>query len=332
METFAYGRAESADAAIAALVSRPDATYLAGGTTLLDLMKLGVSAPGAVVDVTRLPAGQVSELEGGGLRLGALTRNSDVAEDARVRARYPFLAEAILSGASPQLRHMATTGGNLLQRTRCAYFRDVHSPCNKRDPGTGCSAMEGHHRSHAILGTSESCIATNASDMLVALVALDAVVVLRGAQGERRVPLGAFYQLPGDTPHRETVLSHGELITAVDLPPLPFAEGSRYMKVRDRASYEFALTSAAVALDVRAGSILAARVALGGVGTIPWRALEAEKVLAGAPATMETFERAAQAELAAARPRRDNRFKVELARRTLVRALSEVALAKGGHA
>ncbi|MBO9540580.1 xanthine dehydrogenase family protein subunit M [bacterium] len=331
MQTFAYGRATTADVALATLAEQPRGAFLAGGTSLLDLMKLGVETPDVLIDISRLAETALLD-QRGGMRLGALARNSDVAADARVQARYPMLAEAILSGASPQLRHMATLGGNLLQRTRCLYFRDTHAPCGKRTPGESCSAKEGTHRSHAILGTSEACFATHPSDMAVALVALEAIIVVRGPQGERRIPIDEFYLQPGATPHRETVLAHGEFIVALELPALSFGEGSRYLKVRDRATYEFALASAAVALDVQDGRIHQARVALGGVGTVPWRARAAEAALTGAPATTEAFERAAQAELASASPRRDNRFKVALARKTLVRALSEVAASKGGRA
>jgi xanthine dehydrogenase YagS FAD-binding subunit len=324
MNNFAYGRASSAESAVATVAARPRVTFLAGGTSLLDLMKLDVESPEALVDLTGIPEAGIVEVDGG-VRIGALTRNSEVAASHLIRERFPLLAEAIASGASPQLRHMATVGGNLLQRTRCAYFRDVLAPCNKRTPGAGCSALDGHHRTHAILGTSDACIATHPSDMAVALTALDATVVVQGREGDRRIPIRDFYHLPGDTPHVETVLAHGELITAVEVPLLSFAAGSRYLKVRDRATYEFALASAAVALEVRDGVVRAARVALGGVATVPWRALAAERVLTGAACNRETFERAARAELEAARPRRDNGFKVELCRRTLVRALEEVA-------
>ncbi|HBN09112.1 MAG TPA: molybdopterin dehydrogenase [Cyanobacteria bacterium UBA8530] len=329
MKNFLYGRASSTRAAVDFLSNRKNAFFLAGGTNLLDHLKLGVEYAEVLLDIEDLPERELTDLEEGGLRLGALALNSEVAADARVKSNFPMLAEAILSGASPQLRNMATIGGNLLQRTRCSFFRDIHAPCNKRNPGSGCAALEGAHRNHAILGTSEDCFATHPSDMDVALAALDAVLVIRGVTGERRLPLESFYLLPGDTPWRETALAHGEMITAVELPP-PFFVHSIYLKVRERASFEFALAAAAVALEVREGMILAARVALGGVGTVPWRAREAERLLVGAFATPEAFEVAAEAELAAALPHRDNFFKVELARRTLVRALSEVAEKWGG--
>jgi xanthine dehydrogenase YagS FAD-binding subunit len=305
--------------------------YLAGGTTLLDLMKLGVEQPALVVDVNGLASGDaslahVTELPGGALRLGGLARMSDVAWDARVRERYPFVSQSLLLAASGQLRNMATMGGNILQRTRCPYFRDTATACNKREPGTGCSALHGINRTHAILGTSEHCIATHPSDLAVALVALDATVRVRGASGaERTIQFTHFHVLPDAHPERETVLEHGDLITAIDLPGLPFARHSLYLKVRDRASYAFALAAVAVALDVQDGTIRNARVALGGVGTKPWRSLEAEHALAGKPATRESFVAAANAALAGAHPREQNAFKVELAKRTLVRALTEVA-------
>jgi xanthine dehydrogenase YagS FAD-binding subunit len=272
----------------------------------------------------------VGDLPGGGLRLGALARMSDVAWDRRVAERYPVVSQALLAGASGQLRNMATMGGNVLQRTRCWYFRDTAMPCNKREPGSGCSAIRGINRIHAILGTSEQCIATHPSDLAVALAALDATVRVRGggagaATTERTIPFTAFHVLPGAHPERETVLGQGELITAIDLPALPFAARSLYLKVRDRASYAFALASAAVALDLNGGTIRGARVALGGVGTKPWRSPEAERALVGRPANEATFRAAADAALRGAVPRRDNAFKLELAKRTLVRALTEVS-------
>ena len=258
------------------------------------------------------------------MRIGALVRNSDLAADRTIRSRYPLLAQAVLAGASGQLRNLATTGGNLLQRTRCVYFQDITRPCNKRIPGSGCPAREGYHRELAILGASEACIATHPSDMAVALVALDAVVRVLGPQGERTIPLVDFYRLPGEEPQRDTVLSHGELITAVDLPELSFATRSHYRKVRDRASYAFALVSVAAALDVTDGVVRDVRIALGGVAPRPWRAAKAEAVLRGAPATGEVFGRAAEAELAEAQPLPGNAFKVPLARNTLVRTLLDL--------
>ncbi len=330
MEPFAFVRPADAADAITRVARDPQAAFLAGGTTLVDLMKLDVAAPRALVDINRLPLATIEVTETGA-RIGALARNSDVAYHEGIRRRYPVLAEAILSGATPQLRNMATVGGNLLQRTRCSYFRDVHSACNMRSPGAGCAALEGFNRSHAVLGTSDRCIATHPSDMSVALVALDAVVHLKGLAGERAVPIGDFYVAYGDDPARGTVIEHGELVTAVTLPAAaPFLARSRYVKVRDRESYEFALASAAVALDVDGGVIREARVALGGVATKPWRAREAERLLTGKVPERATFEAAAEAAVAGARPRRFNAFKIPLARRTLVRALEMVAAAARG--
>jgi len=295
--------------------------FIAGGTTLVDLMKLGVETPPALVDVTALPLEQVEALPNGGLRIGALVRNSDLANHPEVLKNYAVLSQAILSGASPQLRNMATTGGNLLQRTRCPYFRDPTSGgCNKRNPGSGCAAIEGHHRTMAILGTSDHCIATHPSDMCVAMTALEATIVIEGAKGKRSVPIGDFYKLPGDTPQTENVLEPGDLITHVELPP---AVGTRqfYLKLRDRASYEFALASAAIVANAENGHIRAVRVAMGGVGTRPWRSHEAEAQLTGKPATPEHFKLAAEAALKGAKPHPENAFKVELARRCVVRSL-----------
>jgi xanthine dehydrogenase YagS FAD-binding subunit len=297
---------------------------LGGGTNLVDLMRLGVTAPDLLVDVTKLPFDAIEETPGGGLRIGANVRNSDLAAHELVRSRYPVLAQALLNGASGQLRNLATAGGNLLQRTRCLYFQDVAKPCNKRQPGSGCPAREGEHRNLAILGWSESCVATNPSDMVVALAALDAVVHVVGGRGERAVPLVGFHRLPGDRPERDTVLGRDELVTAVELPALPLARRSLYRKVRERASFSFALVSVAAALAVEDGVVREARLALGGVAHAPWRAAGVEAALAGAPATEASFAGAADAELAAARPLRENAYKVELARRLIVRALSEL--------
>jgi len=295
--------------------------FIAGGTTLVDLMKLGVETPAALVDVTALPLDQVETLPNGGLRIGAMVRNSDLANHPEVLKNYPVLSQALLSGASPQLRNMATTGGNLLQRTRCPYFRDpVSGACNKRNPGSGCAAIEGHHRMMAILGTSEHCIATHPSDMSVAMTALEATILIEGAKGKRSVAIGDFYKLPGDTPHIENVLEPGDLITHVELPPA-IGKGQVYLKLRDRASYEFALSSTAVVAKVESGHIRAVRVALGGVGTRPWRSHEAEALLTGKPATPEHFKLAAEAALKGAKPHPENAFKVELARRGVVRSL-----------
>ena len=324
MKPFRYVEAEDARAAITLRRPEPLGRFLAGGTTLLDLMKLEVESPDLIIDINRIALSQI-EVTDRGLSVGTLATNAELAAHPLVRERYPLLSEAILSGASPQLRNMATLGGNLLQRTRCEYFRSTDQPCNKRVPASGCGAREGLHRQHAILGTSDSCFATYPGDMAVALVALDAVVQIEGPTGSRSVVLTEFHLEPGDQPSRETVLAPDELITGIVVPPLAFARGSRYLKVRDRASYELALASAAVALEIEGGRIVQARVALGGIATRPWRARKAESALQGAPASEETFARAAAAELESARPARDNAFKVELARRTLVEALRLVA-------
>jgi xanthine dehydrogenase YagS FAD-binding subunit len=324
MNPFRYERARDASSAVALLAQALDGVFLAGGTNLVDHMKLGVRQPDLLVDITHLPYDHIEPLPGGGLRIGALVRNADLAADHTIRMRYPLLAQALLAGASGQLRNLATTGGNLLQRTRCVYFQDISKPCNKRMPGSGCSAREGYQRDSAILGASEACIATHPSDMAVALAALDAIVRVLGPRGERTIPLVDFYRLPGDEPQRDTVLEHGELITAVDLPPLPFATRSHYRKVRDRASYAFALVSVAAALDVAGGVVRDARIALGGVAHVPWRAARAEAALRGAPATQEAFGRAAEAELADAQPLPGNAFKIPLARNVLVRTLLDL--------
>jgi xanthine dehydrogenase YagS FAD-binding subunit len=295
--------------------------FIAGGTTLLDLMKLDVEVPRQVVDINRLPLDQIEPISGGGLKIGALARNSDVAENSIVKRDYAVLSQALLSGASPQLRNMATTGGNLLQRTRCVYFRDTAYPCNKREPGSGCAAIGGYNRMLAILGTSEHCIATNPSDQNVALTALDATIHIQGAKGERAVPIDSFFLVPGTTPQRENVLEPGDLITHVVLPAPPENTRSYYVKLRDRAAYEFALASAAVVITMDGGRIRRARVALGGVGTKPWRSVEAERALEGRAASDETFRTAAREALKGARPASENGFKVELAQRCLVRTL-----------
>lgn len=324
MKPFRYERASDASSAIALLAREPNGVFLAGGTNLVDHMKLGVRQPDLLIDITHLPYDRIEALPDGGLRIGAMVRNSDLAADRTIRVRYPLLAQALLAGASGQLRNLATTGGNLLQRTRCVYFQDVSKPCNKRVPGSGCSAREGYHRDLAILGASEACIATHPSDMAVALAALDATVRVVGARGERTIPLVRFYRLPGDEPQRDTVLARDELITSVELPPLAFAARSLYRKVRDRASYAFALVSVAAALDIAGGVVRDVRIALGGVAHAPWRAARAEALLRGAPATEEMFGRAAEAELADAQPLPGNAFKVPLARNTLVRTLLDL--------
>jgi xanthine dehydrogenase YagS FAD-binding subunit len=337
MEQFGFvsakNEAQAAEAAARSVTAQIGASvrYVAGGTNLVDLMKLDVERPKQVVDINALELSRIEpsgngELRGG-LRIGALARNSDVANDATVKRDYAVLSEAILSGASPQIRNMASTAGNLLQRTRCPYFRDRAHKCNKREPGSGCDAMEGHNRMLAILGTSEHCIATNPSDQNVALMALDATVQIRGVKGERSVPIGDFYKLPGSTPHIETVLEPGDLITAVMLPAPATGARSGYLKLRDRAAYEFALASAAIVLSVSDGKVTHARVALGGLGTVPWRAREAEAVLMDKPATREQFVRAAEAALKDAKPRSENGFKVELAKRCIVHALTTISAA-----
>ncbi len=323
MRAFEYMRAVDVAQAVATVTADPAASYLAGGTTQIDLMKDGVLGPDRLIDITRLPLRGIAH-DVGVLRIGALTTMEELAADSTVIERLPIVRQALLLGASTQLRNIATIGGNLLQRTRCRYFRDPTCACNKREPGSGCSALQGFHRMHAILGTSSQCITTHASDLAVALVTLDAIVHVRGRDGERAIPLTDFYVPPGTTPNVENVLAHGELITAIEVPLLPAGTRSHYLKVRDRVSYEFALTSAAVALVVEDGLIREGRVGLGGVATVPWRARGAEGVLRGAPANVETFRAAAEAALVGATAHRDNAFKVELAKRTVVRALETV--------
>jgi CO/xanthine dehydrogenase FAD-binding subunit len=326
VSVFEYVRATDVASAVAAVSADPAAAYLAGGTTQLDLLlKDGVVSADRLVDITRLPLRGVTRRDGA-VRVGALTTMEELAADQTVVERLPLVREALLAGASTQLRNLATIGGNLLQRTRCRYFRDpTVAACNKRRPGSGCAAISGAARMHAILGASEHCIALHASDLCVALVALDAVVHLRGPGGERSLPLTELYRPPGDTPHLENVLAHGELITSVEVPLLPDGARSGYLKVRDRASYEFALASAAVALVLTDGVVAAARVGLGGLGTVPWRARAAEEVLRGAPVRPETFRAAAEAALEGAWTVPGTAFKVELGKRTLVRALQTVA-------
>jgi xanthine dehydrogenase YagS FAD-binding subunit len=320
MQTFRYSQPKSIDNAVDAN-GRQSSKFIAGGTTLVDLMKLNVEKPAALVDINGLPLDRIEPTSEGGLKIGALVRNSDLAWNSDVKQRYSVLSEALLAGASPQLRNMATTGGNLLQRTRCYYFRDTNYQCNKREPGSGCAAIDGFHRIHAVLGGSEHCIATHPSDMAVAMMALEATVHMRGAKGERSVALNDFYLVPGTTPEKENVLEPGELITYVTLPSLPQGTRSHYLKLRDRASYEFALASAAVVVQVSGGKIQYARVAMGGVGTKPWRSKEAEQALQSREANEHTFRAAAEAALKPAKPLRDNAFKVELAKRAIVRAL-----------
>ncbi|MET9437276.1 xanthine dehydrogenase family protein subunit M [Streptomyces sp. NPDC006551] len=331
MRPFSYLRAATAEEALEAFAGHPGAQFLGGGTNLVDLMKLGVAAPEFLIDVSRLPLDGIEETPDGGLHIGATVRNSDLAAHPVVRTRYTALSQALLSGASGQLRNTATTGGNLLQRTRCPYFQDPAKPCNKREPGTGCPARDGAHRDLAVLGHSAHCVATHPSDMAVALAALDAVVHLRDARGERTVPVTDFHRLPGDRPDLDSVTRPGELITGVSLPSRPAAASSGYRKARDRASYAFALASVAAVVRVEDGVVAEASLAFGGLAHRPWRARAAEEVLRGAPATARTYARAADAELAAAEPLRDNAFKVALARNLAVSVLSDLASrAEGG--
>ncbi|MGI5480008.1 FAD binding domain-containing protein [Streptomyces lavendofoliae] len=326
MKPYGYVRARSVEEATAAHAAHPGARYLAGGTNLVDLMKHGVESPGTLVDVSRLPLDTVEEPPGGGLRVGATVRNSDLAAHPLVRERYPVLSQALLAGASGQLRNIATTGGNLLQRTRCPYFQDTGTPCNKRTPGTGCAAREGVHRDHAVLGHSPHCVATHPSDMAVALAALDATVELRGPDGERTVPVTEFHRLPGDHPERDTFIRPGELITAVVLPPGTAGLPSAYRKARDRASYAFALASVAAVLDLAEdGTVRHVALAFGGLAHRPWRARLAETALLGAAPTEDALAHAVEAELGLAQPLRDNAFKVPLARNLARRVLSELA-------
>jgi xanthine dehydrogenase YagS FAD-binding subunit len=321
LQPFDYVLARSARAAIESAADADGAAFIAGGTDLMQLMKEGAAAPRRLVDVNPLPCTEIT-LGAQGLRLGALARMSDVADDPGVRARFPVIAQALLASASAQVRNMASIGGNLLQRTRCTYFRDPAMPCNKRAPGTGCSALQGDHRLHAIFGGSERCVATHPSDLAVALVALDAVGLVEGPGGARRIPIGELHRLPGNTPERDTVLEPGELILAVEVPASAAARRSHYLKIRDRASFEFALVSVAAGLDVGDGTIRAARLAAGGVGTKPWRLHTAEAALAGRPPTPETYQAAADRAVEGASPLLMNRFKVELLRRAVRRALA----------
>jgi xanthine dehydrogenase YagS FAD-binding subunit len=330
MTPFTYSRATDSAAAIRN-AAQAGAKYLGGGTNLVDLMREGVERPSVLVDVTGLDRG-ISERADGGLRIGAATSNTALAADRRVRMRYPMLTRAIVAGASAQIRNMATVGGNLLQRTRCLYFYDDAARCNKREPGSGCDALDGFNRMHAILGASDACVATHPSDMCVALTALDATVTLESPDGGRTLPFEALHRLPGNTPDKETELRPGELITAVELPPVPLARRSTYRKVRDRSSYAFALVSVAAAVEIEHGTIKDVRLALGGVAHKPWRALVAEALLRGQQPSEEVFRRASEGELASARVLRDNAFKVELAKRTIVAVLSQLARPTGGRA
>ncbi|MEU0433968.1 xanthine dehydrogenase family protein subunit M [Streptomyces sp. NPDC006290] len=325
MREFGYERAVDVSSAVALLEGAPDARFLGGGTNLVDLMKAGVERPDRLVDIRELPLDRIDFTPATGLRIGATVTNGDLAAHPEVRSRYPALAQAVLAGASGQLRNMATVGGNLLQRTRCGYFTDLSKPCNKRAPGSGCPAIAGEHHNHAILGASTHCVATHPSDMAVALAAFDAVVSYETASGTGELPLTDLYPPVGDTPHRETALPPGALITGVTLPPGTVAERSRYRKVRERASYAFAIGSIAAALDVRGDVVREVRLAFGAVASRPWRAREAERVLLGGPVSAEAFAAAADAELAAAEPLPHNGYKVQLMRNLVVAVLSELA-------
>jgi xanthine dehydrogenase YagS FAD-binding subunit len=323
MNPFSYIQADSVAEAVGEASAESTAKFIAGGTNLLDLMKANVMRPAHLIDITHLTLNTIEDTPGGGLRLGALVTNADTAYHEQVQKRYPLLSKAILAGASAQLRNMATNGGNLLQRTRCYYFYDTHTPCNKREPGSGCSAIGGFNRIHAILGTSEHCIATHPSDMCVALAALDAVVQVTGKNGERRIPFADFHRLPGDTPQLDANLEADEIITAIELPAQGFAQHHSYLKVRDRASYAFALVSVAVGLEMEGDTIREARLALGGVAHKPWRDPEAEAMLRGQVATVENFRKAAQHVVRDAKGFGSNTFKIELVQRAIVRALEQ---------
>lgn len=333
MHTFEFIRPPDSAAAIAAAAKSKtaqqgaDVRFMGGGTTLIDLMKLNVETPERVLDINRLPLDKIEVMTDGGLKIGATARNSDLAYHAKVQSDYSVLSQAILQGASAQIRNMATVAGNLLQRTRCVYFRDTAMACNKREPGSGCPAITGHNRTLAIFGASEHCIATNPSDMCIALAALEATVHIQGPKGTRAVAFGDFHVLPGNTPQRETVLEPGDLITHVTLPPPIAGSKQHYLKLRDRASYEFALASAAIVLTIAGGKITRARIALGGVGTKPWRSPEAEAALTGKPANDATFRQAAEAALRGAKPQSENKFKIELAKRCIAYALRTAAAA-----
>jgi xanthine dehydrogenase YagS FAD-binding subunit len=327
MDPFSFVSAKDSQTAIKAVMEDRQAKFMAGSTNLVDLMRMNVEKPTRIVDINFLSDIDLKKIKfssAGGVRIGALVSNTDLAFHPEIVNRFPVLSQAILSGASPQIRNRATVGGNILQRTRCPYFYDIEFPCNKREPGTGCSAVNGYNRMHAVLGTSEKCIATHPSDMCVALTALGALVHLTGNTGSRTIPFTEFHLMPGNTPEKETVLEHGELITAIEIPPLSFAKRSYYLKVRDRASFDFALVSAAVAMDISQGIIQAVRIGIGGVGTKPWRAVKAEKILTGARVSDSNFEAAASAELTDAKPLLHNEFKIVLAGRTLVRALKTI--------
>ena len=328
MNRFSYLRAASVEEAVREVAGDPTARFIAGGTNLVDLMKYNVERPDRLIDITHLPLNGIEETDGGGLKIGALVTNDEVAYDPRIQDRYPLLSSAIRAGASPQLRNAATTGGNLLQRTRCYYFYDTGTPCNKREPGSGCPAAFGRNRIHAILGTSEHCIATHPSDMAVAMAALEAIVHVAGPNGERTIPIAEFHRLPGDRPEIDNTLQHGEIITAVELPAQDFSRNHTYLQVRDRLSYAFALVSVAAALRLDGGTVTDARLALGGVAHKPWRVPDAEAMLRGKTASADLFGNVADRILAGAMGYEDNAFKIDLARRTIVRALSQAAEGK----
>lgn len=325
MRPFSFTKAADLSAAVKDISSQEQAKFIAGGTNLLDLMKIDVMQPQQIIDITGLALNKIDETEEGGLRLGALVTNADTAYHEEVHKRYPLLSHAILAGASPQLRNKATDGGNLLQRTRCYYFYDKTTPCNKREPGTGCSAINGYNRMHAILGASEDCIAVHPSDMCVALAALEAVVQVEGPEGKRAIPFHDFHRLPGNQPEKDTNLSENEIITSIDLPPEGFAENFAYLKNRDRASYAFALVSVAVGLKMKNEIITEARIALGGVAHKPWRDKKAENLLQNKKATRENFQKVADEILKEAKGYDYNKFKIELAKRSIVRALMQAA-------
>jgi xanthine dehydrogenase YagS FAD-binding subunit len=326
MISFEYSRSSNVADAVRQIAARPAAKFVAGGTNLVDLMKMNVERPAKLIDISRLPLDKVEETAGGGLRIGALVRNSDLAYHPLVEQRFPVLSSAVLAGASQQLRNMASTGGNLLQRTRCPYFYDIATPCNKREPGSGCSAIDGLNRMNAILGTSDACIAVHPSDMCVALAVLEAKVHVTGPRGERVIAFADFHRLPADTPQRDTNLDADELVTSIELPPRGFATNYTYLKIRDRLSYAFALVSVAVGLELEDGAIKEARFALGGVAHKPWRNTRAEAALLGRPASDATFAQAADLVLSEAKGFGHNTFKIDLARRAIVRALSQAAL------
>jgi xanthine dehydrogenase YagS FAD-binding subunit len=325
MISFQYSRADDVADAVRQMAASPGAKFVAGGTNLVDLMKMDVERPARLIDVSRLPLDRVEETAGGGLRIGALVRNSDLAYHPLVERRYPVLSSALLAGASQQLRNMASAGGNLLQRTRCAYFYDIATPCNKREPGSGCSAIGGLNRMNAILGTSDACIAVHPSDMCVALAVLEAKVHVTSPRGEREIAFADFHRLPGDAPQRDTTLNADELVISIELPPRGFATNYTYLKIRDRLSYAFALVSVAVGLELDGGTIREARFALGGVAHKPWRNAQAEAALRGHPANGRTFAQAADLVLGEAKGFGHNTFKIDLARRAIVRALSQAA-------